>query len=104
MKDWNYAKNSYYKTACYILEEAPWYIFFLEGFVMRTCDAFHLLPIPFGSKIKFIDKKEPFETYTLEEYYGSLGGIFHMFVCMPFVSWCLNKGRTDSKIIRTEYK
>ena len=87
MKTWTYATNSYYKTATYILEEGPWYSFFIEHLIQTLCDAFSVLPIPFGSKIKIKDE----EVYTLNEYYGSLGSIFHVYVCDPVSIFCYKK-------------
>lgn len=104
MKIWTYAANSHYKTASYILDEAPWFIFFLENLTMIICDALHEVPIPFGKTIKvrinnFFCSNE---LITLDEYYGSIGGLFHVFICSRITTWCFKKIKT--KIIDTDYE
>ena len=98
MKTWTYAVNSYYKTASYILEEGPWWSFATETIIQNICTALSVFPIPFGSKIKIKDE----ETYTLKEYYGSLGGIFHAYVCGPVTEFCYKK--RQELCIETDYE
>jgi len=104
MKTWTYAANSYYKTASYILEEGPCWSFALETVIQNICTALSLFPIPFGSKIKveqdFFDNGV-YETYTLKEWYGTLGDLFHVFVCIPVTDFCY-KNRQDV-CIKTDY-
>lgn len=104
MKTWIYTANSYYKTASYILEEGPWWSFTLETAIQNTCSALSVFPIPFGSKIRierdFLDGA--YETYTLKEYYGSIGDLFHIFVCMPVTEFCWKK-RQETRI-ETDYE
>lgn len=101
MKTWTYAANSYYKTASYVLEEAPWHSFFLEWFIQSICYIFSKFPIPFGSKIKIRDEEDG-EVFTLKEYYGNMGGLFHMYVCDLITQFCYKKRKM--KFIDTDYE
>lgn len=105
MKFWTYAANSYYKTASYILEEGPWYSFVIESLIETICESLMVIPIPFGSNIKikrdFLDNGE-YETYTLKEWYGSLGDIFHVYICSPISEFCYKKRQETH--LNTDYE
>jgi len=104
MKTWTYAANSYYKTASYVLEEGPWLFFILESIVETICDSLKIIPIPFGSKIKVKRDLEDgiYETYTIEEYYGGVGDLFHVYICDPVSRFCYKKRKI--KFIDTDYE
>lgn len=89
MRIWSFAVNNLYKTGCYILEEAPWYVFFLREAIMEICDHIPSVPIPFGSKL-FINE-EYGEKISVKDYYGDIQCWFHVKICCNIFNWCNNK-------------
>lgn len=93
MRDWNVGINDYYKTASLILDEGPWYAFVLSDLIMMICSKIPSVPLPFGSLIKIRDKEDD-KTYTINEYYGDMSDLFHLFICSPITSYCFSKIKT----------
>ncbi len=91
MKRWGVARNDYYCTGAVYLDEAPWYVFVIEGMAERLCGVFPAIPLP---KIKFCPKGET-EQYTWKDWYGDTQQIFHVWVCEPITSWCDKRTKTD---------
>lgn len=88
MKSWTYGANSYYKTAEYILEEGPWYCFFLQDIVQSICDWMPQINyIPLGDKLKKYDERFKREISLTEEF-GDLQDLFHIKICEPVTKWC----------------
>jgi hypothetical protein len=86
MKRWGVGVNNYYFTGSIILEEAPWYIFLIEYSIHFIC---HWIPrIPLSKHIKIIREGEE---YTLRDYYGTTGDLFHIYICSPIFEWCWNR-------------
>ncbi len=90
MKRWSFATNILYKKSCFILEEAPFYIFLIQDSIMFICSIIPPIPIPFGKTIKVKDKEDNKE-YLFSEYYGDLRGLFHCFICEKIVNWSFKK-------------
>jgi hypothetical protein len=87
MRKWSTGTNDYYFTSSIWLEEAPWYIFFIENAIMWICH--NLIPrIPLPSFIKITREGEE---YTLREWYGTTNDLFHCDVCIPITTWCWKK-------------
>jgi hypothetical protein len=87
MRRWSKGTNNYYFTSSIWLEEAPWYIFFIENAIMWICHT--LIPrIPLPSFIKIVREGE--ET-NLKNYYGTVADLFHCYVCSPITSWSWKK-------------
>ncbi|MBA7632578.1 hypothetical protein ES703_40126 [subsurface metagenome] len=106
MKSWSYGVNSLYKTANIFLDEAPFYIFFLDWLVESLCELIPAIPLP-RIKIRLrnpgeIEDNDGKEWTTLDEWYGDLSQAFHLFVHMPVFDFC--GARTDSRAISVGYK
>lgn len=87
MRKWSTGTNDYYFTSSIFLEEAPWYVFFIETSIMWICHI--LIPrIPLPNFIKIIRDNEE---YTLRSYYGTTADLFHCYVCYPISGWCWKK-------------
>ena len=82
MRRWNIGTNNIYFSSSIYLEEAPWYVFFIEYIMNCICDWFPPIPLP---KIKIIREGE--ET-NLQDWYGDLSHAFHSCVHMPIFDWC----------------
>lgn len=78
MRQWFIGFNDYWYTACIWLDETPWYLVAAESVVTHLCSALHHIPVP---------KK-------WSEDYGSLGGLFHCYVCMPCTLFVHDKTKT----------
>lgn len=89
MRRWSIGINNYYFTGSIYLEEAPWYIFSLEDFIMKVCDIIPRMPLP-NIKIK-IDGEE----WTMKSYYGTFRDLFHVFICSKITIWCFSKIKTN---------
>lgn len=99
MRKWSYAANSYHKTANYILEEAPWYIFLIEEVNFFICNLVpHISLLNIGKVWDEEDKKY----FTWKEWYGSLDTCWHMLVCDRIFQWC--KKRTKEIAIEYDYE
>ena len=85
MKRWTIGTNNYYFTSSIVLEEAPWYIFMIGSSIQQICSWFPRISLP---KIKIIRDNE--ET-NLEEYYGTISDVFHIYICEPIFSWSYDK-------------
>ena len=85
MRRWFIGSNNFYFTSGIYLEEASWYIFTIESSIQWICHYFPRIPLP---KIKIIKDKE--ET-NLQEYYGNISDLFHIFICAPITNWCWKK-------------
>ena len=85
MRRWSTGTNNYYFTGSIFLEEAPWYIFFIESLIMNICHWIPRIPLP---KIKIIREGEE---YNLRSWYGTTGDLFHSYVCSKVSEWCWNK-------------
>lgn len=90
MKRWSIGINDYYYTSGISLEEASWYIFFLEWLISWICYYFPRIPLP-----NFIKIKRDGEIYGLKDYYGTTRDLFHIFVCMPVSNWSWNKTKFE---------
>mgnify|MGYP001024237259 CR=1 FL=1 len=87
MRRWSTGTNDYYFTAGIFLEEAPWYIFFIENVIMWICHTLiPRIPLP-----NFIKIKREGEEYTLRSWYGTTADLFHIYVCCPITEWCWKK-------------
>lgn len=87
MQRWYIARNNFWFTAAIEMEETPWYLVLLETVVMHVCGWLHYLNwLP---------------TKRLRENYGSVGELFHCFVCMPTVDFVYKY--TDMKRIDVPY-
>lgn len=96
MKRWNTGSNCYYFTSSIYLDEAPWYIFFIEHAIQWICHYFPRIPLP-PIKIKRYG-----EETTLRAYYGTAGDLFHVYVCTPVFNWCWEN--TERQSIEFPYK
>jgi hypothetical protein len=95
MRKWGIEINSYYKTAYYWLEEAPWWVFVIEDAMDFICG--YLVPPISLPNWKFKLKPEDAnfgdeQGYTtLREWYGDLDDVFCMHVHNPVLNWCWSK-------------
>jgi hypothetical protein len=89
MRRWSAGTNNFYFTGSIFLEEAPWYIFFIEWSIMWICHFIPRIPLP---KIKIVRDTE--ET-NLREYYGTTADLFHIYVCSNISQWCWDKTKND---------
>ena len=89
MKHWTYGANNYYKTAAIYVEEAPWYIFFIEFLINWICDHFPAIPLPNIGKVKIKDEDIKYITY--KEAYDDLAGLFHDKIHSPIFDWVYSK-------------
>ena len=101
MKHWSYGINSYHRTASLLLNEAPWYVFFIEWLFDGILSCVHVPKIPFPnilpSKRNKIEDcacknmakqcEDHDQLYTLQEWYGDLGQWYHVNVCSPITEW-----------------
>ena len=114
MKRWSYGINSYYKTSNLVLEEAPWYIFFIEWFGLFSCSYIPEIPFPdiLPKKRNKVDdcvcKREKRhcedhdELYTLKEWYGDLRQWYHGAVCSPITEW--TNGKIKQYMFKVSYE
>ena len=85
MTRWFIGTNNYYYEGSIILEEGPWYVFFIEQIMNLICHYVPMIPLP---KIKIIRDNE--ET-NLNEYYGTINDLFHLYVHDKIFKWCYNR-------------
>lgn len=106
MKSWSYGVNSLNKTANIYLEEAPFYIFFLDWLTESLCELVPAIPLP-RIKIRLknpddIEDNDGKRWTTLDEWYGDWSQAFHLFVHMPVFDFC--NARTNGRAISVGYK
>lgn len=101
MRVWTYTVNSYYKTASYCLQEGRWDRFFIIWLITSICVSIPNIPIPFGNKIKIYDKYDK-KYVTLNEYYGDIQVIFHVYICEKITRYCDYK--IKETLISTDYE
>ncbi len=106
MRSWSYGVNSLHKTASIYLDEAPFYIFFLDWLANVLCELIPTIPLP---KIRMrLKDPEDIECNggekwtTLDEWYGDWSQAFHLFVHMPVFDFCTRK--TKDECIPIGYK
>jgi hypothetical protein len=80
MRRWTVGFNDYWYTASIWLEETPWYLVLAEWAVSWVCFALHYIPVP---------KK-------WREDYGSLGGLFHVYVCASVTQFVWDRTKTTT--------
>lgn len=81
LRKWSIAHNNMFFTATLILEEAPWYVYMIDSIFNFLCHYFPNIPLP---KIKI---KVDGEKYTMREYYGTTGDLFHLYIHDPIIHW-----------------
>ena len=90
MKRWSIGTNNYYFTSSIYLDEAPWYIFFLEEAIQWICHYTPRIPLPRFIKIQ----REGYE-YSLRDWYGTTADLFHVYICTPVFNWCWDKTKKN---------
>ena len=85
---WFIGENSYYRQVTIYLEEAPFYIFWLERVANYICDCMNYFDfkIPFTDKIKI--KDEDGVSWTIYDYYGGSASMYHSFIHHPIIDYC----------------
>jgi len=104
MRTWSYGINSYKKKGHISLDEAPWYIFFLDTIVTFICDKIPEIPlprIPFRLNEDEMRDNNGNEFTNWREWFGDWSQLFHVFVHMPVFDFCWK--HTDSKCIPVPY-
>jgi len=105
MKSWSYGVNSIYKKANIYLEEAPWWVFWVDRIAEFLCDFAPPISLP-KMKVRLksrenIEFNGGDEWTTLRDWYGDLRQVFHCFVHMPVFDFC--QKRIRSKSIEIDY-
>ena len=95
MRNWSYGINTYYKTASIYIDFGPLWTFALDGIIEYICDCFPPIPLPKISIIRDDEKTN------LNEYYGSLCCLFHIYICSPISDWCWK--HQEHKSIKVDY-
>lgn len=80
------------------LEEAPWYVFAIDGFTTWLCDYFPPIPFPTIGM-----KDEDGEKTTWKEYYGDTQQLFCVKVHMPIFQWIESKKKTITVDVPYEF-
>lgn len=81
MRQWFIGFNEYWYNACIFLENTPWFYLALDYIVERICYVLNLLEIKLPKK--------------LQEEYGGLGGVWHVFVCIPVTNYTFKKTKRE---------
>ncbi len=105
MKSWSYGVNSIYKKANIYLEEAPWWIFWIDRIAEFLCDFVPPISLP-RMKVRLRSREDiefngGDEWTTLGDWYGDLRQVFHCFVHMSIFDFC--QKRIRSKSMEIEY-
>jgi hypothetical protein len=94
MKIWNYAVNSYYKTASIYVDIIPRHLVYFERVVEYFCciRILHWIKFPNWNFICVDDDghwhwKADETTYTLKEWWGDLGSWFHCTIHTPIFQY-----------------
>jgi|GEM_PF-4079470 len=83
---WCYGINSLYETGHICLEEGPWWAFAIERMSLFVCDHFPRIALPAVPMIT-----EDGERTTWQEWYGTLGDLWHLYVDEPVWYWAHSK-------------
>lgn len=86
MTSWCYGINSLYETGHISLEEGPWWAFAIEQLSLFICDHFPRIALP---AVPMTTKDG--ERTTWQEWYGTLGDLWHLYVDEPVWFWARSK-------------
>ena len=105
MRKFSYGINNYHKTAFIDIEYGSFFIFLLDRVVEFICAAIPDIILP-KIKIKLRNEKaiefnDNNEYTTLEEWYGSINGLFCGRIHNPITNWCWK--RLDHRSIKIDY-
>ena len=99
MRTWTLGTNDFYYTSSIHLMEVNCILYHLRNILMCICDLLYYIPVPC---IKFRLRNLKYWEYTenedgwtdTKEWYGYLGGIFHLYVCDPFFQYVERKSKS----------
>lgn len=102
MKQWFIGFNDYWFTACIFLEETPFHLVAADFLVERVCWLLNKIPLQLPRKKFRLKDKEDWgftendDGWTdLREWYGSVGQLWHAFVCIPTTDFIHKKTKSD---------
>ena len=108
MRQWFIGFNDYWFTACIFLEEVPFHLVALDFLVERVCWLLNKIPFQLPKKRFRLRNKEDWDCTEhndgwtdLREWYGSIGQLWHAFVCIPTTNFIHKK--TKSSVIYLPY-
>lgn len=87
MRDWSYPVNNLWGTGFYNLEEAPWWVFFIQWLNFRIAVLVPAIKFP-RWKMK---EPETGESTTMREWYGDLNQCFWLAFTDPVFHWTERK-------------
>lgn len=97
MKTWTYGINTYYRTAHYVIEQGPWWAFFIRWLADHLCDFIPRIPFP---SIR-IDDEERNKT-TLKNEWGDLSQWVHVVIHAPVFKWV--EGKIHCNLVPAPYE
>lgn len=100
MKQWGIGFNDYFHTSSIILEEGSMWLYLVDRVISFIC---YCIPSIKPPKIKFRlknkddwDVTENNDGYTdLQEWYGDISQVWHIFVCMPWCTFMYKRIKTE---------
>ena len=104
MTSWDFGGNclpQYRSGSIYLIDQPLWLAligWFSDEILSRICDLLMYIPLPNYGRI--IDEGE---FYTIKEYYGTVGDLFHVFVHDPVFQWHWNHKKKKEIIVEVGY-
>jgi len=104
MTSWHFGGNCYfkYRSGSIYLIDRPWWlalvVWFSDEILGRICDLLMCIPLPKYGRIV-----EQGQVFTIKEYYGTVGDLFHIYIHDPVFTWCWTHKKKKEIIVDVGY-